>query len=79
MSRVRAAANVRSCRRAPSEYPLERVDAQIHPLPTDDEQAAILEALSRSRGDPERPSVWWRTGVEENLDADAEGDAPYAR
>lgn len=48
------------------------MEAEIHPRPTSDERAAIVEALGRFGRDPEPPSFWWRTGVEENVDADAE-------
>lgn len=55
-----------------THYASRLVDAHIHPRPTSDERAAILEALARSGGDPEPPSFWWRAGVEENVDADVE-------
>ena len=45
---------------------------EIHPPPTADERAAILEALRRVQGDDETRTGWWRTGVEENVEPDVE-------
>jgi hypothetical protein len=58
--------------RAPS-FNLNRMSRDIRPEPSEDELAAIEEALARL----EEPAVdprgaWWRAGVEETLSEGAE-------
>ena len=50
------------------------MDVEIYPRPSPDEQTAITEALSRFGGELEAASGWWRIGVEENLEAEVEGE-----
>lgn len=58
--------------RVAPKYGSSAVDIDIHPPAAPDEREAILEALLRHGDAPERPSAWWRSGVEENVEADAE-------
>jgi hypothetical protein len=48
------------------------LEIEIHPAPSEAERAAITEALTGLRVDEPAPSAWWRAGVDENVDTEAE-------